>query len=58
MIAVFVSKVVAYLTHAKACEGVPSCNWLEYMLVGAALGATSLPSIVVWTLRSAKRPKQ
>lgn len=58
MIAVFVSKVVAYLTRAKACEGVPSCNWFEFMLVGALIGALTLPSIVMWALRTPKRQTQ
>ncbi len=58
MIAVFVSKVIAYATRAPSCDGVPTCNWLEYMLVGAAIGALSLPALVVRTLRSPKRPEQ
>ncbi|HEY3288207.1 MAG TPA: hypothetical protein VGJ96_13900 [Gemmatimonadaceae bacterium] len=58
MIAVFVSKVIAYVTRAPACDGVPSCNWAEFMLVGAIIGATTLPALVMWALRSPKRPKQ
>lgn len=58
MIAVLVSKVIAYVTRAPSCDGVPSCNWLEFMLVGAVLGATSLPAIVMWALRTPKRQDQ
>lgn len=55
MIAAFVSKLVAYVTHAKACEGVPSCNWLEYTVVGGVFGMITLPALVMWALRSPKR---
>jgi hypothetical protein len=58
MIAVLVSKVVAFATRAPGCDGVPTCNWLEHMLVGAALGATSLPALVIWTLRASPRPER
>lgn len=58
MLAVLVAKVVAYLSHAPSCDGVPSCNWLEYMLVGAAIGATTLPALVIRTLRAPKRPER
>lgn len=57
MIAAFASKVVAYVTRAKACEGVPSCNWLEFTVVGGVIGMLTLPTLVMWALRSAKRPK-
>jgi hypothetical protein len=50
MVAVLISKVVAYLTHAKGCQDVPSCNWLEYWAVGAAFGAVTLPILVFWVL--------
>ncbi len=57
MIAAFVSKFVAYLTHAQACEGVPSCNGLEYTVTGGVIGMVSLPALVMWALRSPKRPE-
>ncbi len=56
MVAVFVSKLVAYVTRAQACDGVPSCNWAEYLVVGGLLGMLSLPALVIWALRSPKRP--
>lgn len=58
MIAAFLSKAVAYVTHAKPCDGVPACNWLEFTLVGGAIGMLSLPALVMWTLRSPKRLEQ
>ena len=56
MIAAFVSKVLAYVTPAKACEGVPACNWLEFTVVGGVIGMLTLPVLVMWALRSPKRP--
>ncbi|MEK6612542.1 MAG: hypothetical protein AABZ29_07150 [Gemmatimonadota bacterium] len=56
MIAAFASKLLAYVTRAKACEGVPACNWLEFTVVGGAIGMITLPAFVMWALRSPKRP--
>ena len=50
MIAVLVSKIVAWLTRAPGCDGIPSCNWYIYALVGGLLGAASLPLLVLWVL--------
>ena len=50
MVAALVSKMVAYLTRAPACAGVPSCNWYIYALAGGGVGAVSLPLLVLWTL--------
>lgn len=55
MIAVLLSKVVAYVTHQRGCQDIPSCNWLEYWAVGAAVGAVTLPILVFWVL--GKPPK-
>lgn len=57
MIAVLVSKLVAWLTKAPPCEGIPSCDWYLYALVGGVLGAISLPWLVVSALRSASPVK-
>jgi len=54
MIAVFVSKFVAYLTHGPACDGIPSCNWYIYALVGGGIGAVTLPVLVLWVLGKPK----
>jgi hypothetical protein len=53
MIGVLISKIVAFLTRAPACDGIPTCNWYIYMAVGGALGAITLPWLVVGALRSA-----
>ncbi len=50
MVAVLLSKVVAYVTHQRGCQDVPSCNWLEYWAAGAAVGAITLPMLVFWVL--------
>ncbi|MBX9927572.1 MAG: hypothetical protein K2X99_01555 [Gemmatimonadaceae bacterium] len=56
MIGTLIAKTVAFATKAPACDGIPSCNWYVYMLVGGALGALTLPTLVVWALRQpAKR---
>ena len=51
MIAVLVAKVVAYATRAPSCDGIPTCDWYIYAAVGAAIGALSLPWLVVSALR-------
>lgn len=53
MIAVLLSKFVAFLTRAPRCDGIPTCNWYIYMFVGGAIGAISLSWLVVSALRSA-----
>ncbi len=52
MVGTLLSKVIAYVTHAPACDGIPACDWYVYMLVGGALGALSLPLLVMRALRS------
>ena len=50
MTAVLVSKFVAYLVHGPSCDGIPSCNWYLYAVVGGAAGAVTLPVLVLWVL--------
>ena len=57
MVAAFLSKLVAYLTHAKPCDGVPACNWLEFTVVGGVIGMLTLPGLVMWALRTPKLPE-
>jgi hypothetical protein len=57
MIGVLVSKIVAFFTKAPRCDGIPTCDWYIYMAVGGALGAVTLPWLVVSALRSAPVPK-
>ncbi len=51
MIAVLVSKGVAFFAKAPACEGIPTCDWYIYALVGGALGFVTLPWLVLSALR-------
>ena len=46
MVGVLVSKIVAWLTNAPACEGIPTCNWYVYAGWGALAGLT-LPVLVL-----------
>ena len=57
MIGVLVSKAVAFFTKAPKCDGIPTCDWYIYMLVGGAIGALTLPWLVVSALRSAPPAK-
>lgn len=56
MIAVLVSKFVAYLTRAPRCDGIPTCDWYIYAAVGAGIGALTLPWLVVSALRRPAAP--
>ena len=47
MVAVLVGRIVAALTKAPTCEGLPTCDWYVYAGVGALLGALSLPVLVL-----------
>ena len=49
MVGVLVSKIVAWVTNAPACEGIPTCNWYMYAGVGALVGL-SLPVLVLRSL--------
>ena len=53
MVAVLVSKIVAYFTKAPKCPDIPTCDWHVYAGVGALLGALSLPTLVLRRLLSA-----
>jgi hypothetical protein len=55
MVAVLVAKFVAFVTRAQSCPGIPTCDWYVYWAVGALVGGTTLPLLVVWALG---RPKQ
>ncbi|MFI5243688.1 MAG: hypothetical protein ACHQQR_00565 [Gemmatimonadales bacterium] len=50
MVAALVARMVAFLTRASACSGIPSCNWYIYALVGGGIGAATLPLLVLRTL--------
>ena len=51
MIAVFISKIVAFFTRAPSCPGLPSCNWWIYAAVGGGLGMVGLPAYVLSRVR-------
>jgi hypothetical protein len=50
MVAVLVSKAVAWFGKMPTCDGIPSCDWYIYAAVGGVLGAISLPWLVVSAL--------
>jgi hypothetical protein len=51
MIAVLVSKFVAFVTRAPACTGIPTCDWYLYWAAGAVIGGITLPWLAVRALR-------
>lgn len=56
MIAVLLSKAVALFTRAPSCDGIPTCDWYIYAMVGAGIGALTLPWLVVSALRRPPAP--
>lgn len=55
MVGVLGSKVVAWLTNAPMCDGIPTCNWYVYAGWGALAGLT-LPVLVLRRLFQAPAP--
>jgi hypothetical protein len=51
MVAVLIGKIVEGIRGAPTCEGLPMCNWHVYAAAGAAVGALSLPVLVLNRLR-------
>ncbi len=51
MIAVAIGRVVGQLRRCEPAAGLPACNHVEFLIVGAAIGAVLLPSVVLWRLR-------
>jgi hypothetical protein len=51
MVAVLVGRIMEGLRQSPSCEGLPICNWTSYALVGAVLGAVTLPVLVLRRLR-------
>ncbi len=56
MIAVLVSKAVAFFVKAPKCDGIPTCDWYIYAAVGGALGFLTLPWLVLSALRRPPAP--
>lgn len=54
MIAVLLSKFVAFITRAPACTGIPTCDWYLYWAAGAAIGGVTLPWLAIRALRRSR----
>jgi hypothetical protein len=55
MVGVLASVVVARVTGAPACTGIPACNWYIYAGVGGFFGALTLPVLVLRRIRQSER---
>jgi hypothetical protein len=51
MVGVLIGRMIEGMRRAPACEGLPICNWYVYAMVGAGIGAVTLPALVFWRLR-------
>lgn len=51
MVAVLLGMGIEGLRRSPRCEGLPVCNWYVYVAIGAAIGALSLPALVLNRLR-------
>ena len=56
MVAVLISKLVAFFVKAPRCDGIPTCDWYVYAAVGAGIGFLTLPWLVVSALRRPPAP--
>lgn len=55
MVGVLVGKFIEGARGAPSCDGLPACNWYVYAGVGAAIGAVTLPALVMWRLRRGRQ---
>ena len=55
MVGVLVGKFIEGARRAPSCDGLPTCNWYVYAGIGAALGAVTLPALVLWRLRRGRQ---
>lgn len=51
MVAVYVGKIVGQVRGCVPPEGLPACDWWLYAAWGAAVGALTLPTLVLMRLR-------
>ena len=51
MIAVAIAKVVGQLQRCTPDPGLPACNHMTYLVVGALIGVITLPTIAIWRAR-------
>jgi hypothetical protein len=56
MVAALLSKFTAFITKARDCDGIPSCNWYIWAGVGGVVGAVTLPVMVLWVLGRPAKP--
>ena len=54
MVGVLVAQIASSLRRCTPVEGLPACDWQWYWMVGAVVGALSLPLLVLLRLR--RRP--
>ena len=54
MVGVLMAQIAGGLRRCTPVEGLPACDWQVYWLVGAVVGALSLPTLVLLRLR--RRP--
>jgi hypothetical protein len=52
MVGVLVAYIVGHVTGCKPDQGLPACNWGQYAMAGWLIGGISLPTLVLWRLRS------
>ena len=50
MIAVLLAKMVDFARKCTPSDGLPACNWHIYWLIGGAIGAVGLPTVVLMKL--------
>ena len=51
MVAVLIGRMVETLRQTPSCDGLPICNWASYAVVGAVVGAITLPVLVLRRLK-------
>ena len=56
MVAALLSKFTAFVTKARDCDGIPSCNWYIWAGIGGVVGAVTLPVMVLWVLGRPAKP--
>lgn len=56
MVGVLVGRFVGSARGCVPPEGLPACDWWYFAMAGMAIGATTLPVLVLWRLRRRKRP--
>ena len=55
MVGVLVSKIVAFVTKAPACPGIPTCDWHVYAGGGILIGSLTLFALAMWRTRRGGR---